>query len=188
MAPLTQQVWWLQIMVYFKSVLALYDPAFILKVDDDLYLRPTGFAAAMQQWQRLSFDYIGCMFAPGDQVFPSDPDDAYYEPSRQLWNATYAYASGGAYAVSGHAARLLLGLPIGSLRVVGAGETLLWCPLNSCCTSSQVLNSDQLQHSHVACSLVAVLAENMSRCTVMDMHQPNGKPPDKCRLRGMCRR
>lgn len=38
-----------------------YDAEWVLKVDDDVYLNPGRLMLALEQWQVMGVDYVGCM-------------------------------------------------------------------------------------------------------------------------------
>ncbi|KAL6767917.1 hypothetical protein ACKKBF_B37090 [Auxenochlorella protothecoides x Auxenochlorella symbiontica] len=101
-------------LLFFETVLRQYDPQYIVKVDDDVYLRLDRVPAAVEQWASVGADYIGCM--KNGQVIKT-PRYRWYEPSHALLGSQYfTHTWGSAYVVSRKAAALLTSLPAGSLR------------------------------------------------------------------------
>lgn len=43
-----------------QAVTQRYDPQYIVKVDDDVYLRLDRVPAAVAQWRQAQADYLGC--------------------------------------------------------------------------------------------------------------------------------
>lgn len=39
----------------------LYDAEWVLKLDDDVYITPNRLDLAMDQWDAMNVDYVGCM-------------------------------------------------------------------------------------------------------------------------------
>jgi hypothetical protein len=46
---------------FFRAVSEAYDAAWVVKVDDDVYLMPSRLLLAQEQWGRMGAGYIGCM-------------------------------------------------------------------------------------------------------------------------------
>ncbi|KDD72366.1 galactosyltransferase, partial [Helicosporidium sp. ATCC 50920] len=99
---------------FLQAVMRAYAPRYVLKVDDDVYLRPSNLMSALAQWSRLEADYVGCM--KQGEVF-SAPNFRWFEPQHALLGGHYfTHAWGSVYALSGAAAQQLLDLPLASLR------------------------------------------------------------------------
>jgi hypothetical protein len=87
---------------------------YVLKLDDDVYLRLDRVPAAVAQWRGAGSDYVGCMKTGA--VF-KDAGLRWYEPRHALLGPEYfAHAWGSAYALSAAAAARLAATAPGSLR------------------------------------------------------------------------
>lgn len=111
----------LKVYTFLQDVQAAYNPAFIIKTDDDLYIRPDRLAQAIPQWQARGSGYIGVMRAGTDaHDMTYSP---WYEPLGVLHNKKYyMYASGGMYALSAKAVQLLTHVPLTQRRLSGGSD------------------------------------------------------------------
>ena len=50
-----------KLLAFFEKVTALYDAAWIAKIDDAVYLSPQRLQLAARQWEAMHVEYIGCM-------------------------------------------------------------------------------------------------------------------------------
>ncbi|KAL0025605.1 hypothetical protein WJX79_007394 [Trebouxia sp. C0005] len=107
--------------MFLQDVQARYNPEFIIKTDDDVYIRPDRLAQAIPQWQAKGSGYIGAMRAGGDaHDVTSSP---WYEPLGVLYSKKYhMYASGGFYALSSEAVQLLTEIPLSQRRLSGGSD------------------------------------------------------------------
>ena len=83
--------------------------------------RPDRIAAAIPQWQAQGGDYIGVMRV-GTEAH-SMTTSPWYDPLGILIsNKYYMYASGGMYALSSEAARIITSVPLSQRHLSGGGE------------------------------------------------------------------
>ena len=68
-------------LAFLTAVLEQYTPQYIIKVDDDVYLRLDRVPSAISQWAARGADYIGCMKT--GRVFTS-ATLRWYEPHHDL--------------------------------------------------------------------------------------------------------
>ncbi|KAI8103077.1 hypothetical protein M9434_005862 [Picochlorum sp. BPE23] len=92
---------------FFKVVMSLYDPTYIVKVDDDVYFKLSRLPSIVQHWTSIGADYIGCMKTGEIQM---DPKFKWFEPQHTLLgDASYfAHTWGSVYVLSGAAAQAML--------------------------------------------------------------------------------
>lgn len=84
---------------FFVTVHEHYDADWVLKMDDDVYMAPARLPLAMEQWQYMGVEYIGCM-KHGDVHLA--PDSKWYEPAwRIVGFRNHLHAYGSIYALSG---------------------------------------------------------------------------------------
>jgi hypothetical protein len=101
---------------FFRLAVRVWPQArYIVKVDDDVYLRPSALPLLLPGWQRRSVDYVGCMKS---HAIVTDPAQRWAEP-RALHlggNSYFVHSWGSAYALSHRFASMLAALPAGALR------------------------------------------------------------------------
>ncbi|EFN52007.1 hypothetical protein CHLNCDRAFT_10529, partial [Chlorella variabilis] len=102
-------------LAFLRAVTTQYDPQYIVKIDDDVYLRLDRLPHAVQQWHDIRADYVGCMKT--GQIIKS-PRYRWYEPQHAvLGGASYfTHAWGSVYVLSGRVALDLAAMRDGSLR------------------------------------------------------------------------
>jgi len=71
---------------FIRAVMESYEPKYIVKVDDDVYLKLTRLPEAVKQWESRQVDYTGCM--KRGPVY-SDPSNRWYEPQHALLGDEY---------------------------------------------------------------------------------------------------
>ncbi|KAK9909511.1 hypothetical protein WJX75_003351 [Coccomyxa subellipsoidea] len=102
---------------FLKLATRLFTPEYVVKIDDDVYLRIDSLILATQQWKQRHADYIGCM-KNGDVY--SDPAMRWFERQWPLLGKTYfTHAWGTLYVLSGKVAAHLSSVPDGLLRFFG---------------------------------------------------------------------
>jgi galactosylxylosylprotein 3-beta-galactosyltransferase len=107
---------------YLQKMLELYDFAFALKVDDDVYHNPHRLSHAAQEWKAGGADYVGCFRREG-AIQRNIMNVKHFEPNAPMLGKTYfSYTTGATYAVSQHAAALVSSIPDGQLRYFGCGD------------------------------------------------------------------
>jgi len=102
-------------LTFFRTVTALYDADYIIKADDDVYLRVDRVPPVIAQWSEMHADYIGCMKT--GPIYTS-PEYRWYEPQHAvLGSASYfTHCWGTVYVLSGRAAAAISALDPGLLR------------------------------------------------------------------------
>lgn len=100
---------------FLRAVTERYEPQYILKVDDDVFLRLDRLPHAARQWSEAGADYVGC-FKTG--AIMTSPRWRWYEPQHALLGggSYFAHCWGSAYAVSGGVAADLAAMREGALR------------------------------------------------------------------------
>mmetsp|Transcript_4590 Transcript_4590/g.12773 ORF Transcript_4590/g.12773 Transcript_4590/m.12773 type:complete len:410 (-) Transcript_4590:101-1330(-) len=99
---------------YFATVMSLYNPAFVVKIDDDTYFRPDRLYHSLAGYRKYKFGYIGCM-KTGPVV--TNSSHRWFEPEHAMIGGSYfAHAWGPAYILSGGAAGIIAKQEPESLR------------------------------------------------------------------------
>ncbi|KAI7840006.1 hypothetical protein COHA_006271 [Chlorella ohadii] len=99
---------------FLRAVTQQWNPQYIVKADDDVYVRLDCLPHAARQWAALHADYIGCM-KTGPVI--KSPKYRWYEPQHTLIGAEYfAHAWGTIYVLSGRVAADLAAMRDGALR------------------------------------------------------------------------
>ena len=84
---------------FLEVVAATYRAEWIVKMDDDVYLNPGRLRLAVQQWQQMQADYIGCM---KHGIVHGDPKSKWFEPASLLTGREYHLnAYGSIYVLNG---------------------------------------------------------------------------------------
>jgi galactosylxylosylprotein 3-beta-galactosyltransferase len=99
---------------FLRAVMQRWNPQYIVKADDDVYLRLDRLPHAARQWAAVHADYIGCM-----KTGPVIKSDKYrwFEPQHALIGSEYfAHAWGTIYVLSGRVAADLGAMRDGALR------------------------------------------------------------------------
>ncbi|DBA81436.1 TPA: hypothetical protein ACH3X1_007222 [Trebouxia sp. C0004] len=100
---------------FLQLVTSIYEPQYIVKADDDVYLRVDRIPYAVKQWSTFQSDYIGCMKT--GRIMTS-PEWRWYEPQHAVLGGGeyFTHAWGSIYVLSGNAALRVAQMPTGSLR------------------------------------------------------------------------
>ncbi|CAH8358287.1 unnamed protein product [Eruca vesicaria subsp. sativa] len=102
-------------LAFFKAAYALYDSAFYVKADDDIYLRPDRLSLLLAKERSHSQTYLGCL--KKGPVF-TDPKLKWYEPLSDLLGQEYfLHAYGPIYALSADVVTSLVALKNNSFRM-----------------------------------------------------------------------
>eukprot|EP00193_Tetraselmis_chui_P021554 CAMPEP_0177784774 /NCGR_PEP_ID=MMETSP0491_2-20121128/19912_1 /TAXON_ID=63592 /ORGANISM="Tetraselmis chuii, Strain PLY429" /LENGTH=407 /DNA_ID=CAMNT_0019305627 /DNA_START=390 /DNA_END=1609 /DNA_ORIENTATION=+ len=126
---------------FVVTAFRLYNPKFVVKVDDDVYLRLDRLRLALTQYEERRFGFIGCM-RRGD--IESDPRDLNYEPDNAVVGgkeyhtfasgplyilensaAKHTFASGPLYILENSAAKMLSGIDPTWLRHLANEDTMM---------------------------------------------------------------
>jgi hypothetical protein len=108
---------------FVAAAAALWPAAqFVVKADDDVYLRPGALPLLAPAWRARRADYIGCMKSHG---IVRDPAARWAEPHAMLLGGDqyHVHAWGSAYALSSRFLALLAALPPGALRLLANEDT-----------------------------------------------------------------
>lgn len=101
-------------LTFFRQAIATWDVEYVMKVDDDVYLRVDRVPLAALQWGERAADYVGCM--KRGPVYTT-PNLKWHEPQHALIGETYfTHCWGTTYVLSGRAAAMLGGLNAAHLR------------------------------------------------------------------------
>ncbi|KAK9803488.1 hypothetical protein WJX73_007726 [Symbiochloris irregularis] len=100
---------------FLRTASRQYDARYIVKVDDDVFLRVDRLPHAFRQWDEIHADYIGCMKT--GQIM-KDARYRWHEPQHEvLGSATYfTHTWGSFYILSGRIAGVLATIQPGTLR------------------------------------------------------------------------
>lgn len=109
---------------FVVTAFRLYNPKFVVKVDDDVYLRLDRLRLALTQYEERRFGFIGCM-RRGD--IESDPRDLNYEPDNAVVGGKeyHTFASGPLYILENSAAKMLSGIDPTWLRHLANEDTMM---------------------------------------------------------------
>eukprot|EP00890_Picochlorum_soloecismus_P002142 jgi/Picsp_1/2929/NSC_01154-R1_galactosyltransferase family protein len=100
--------------VFLEIVMLEYSPDYIVKVDDDVYVRLDRIPGAIRQWKEMKADYIGCM-KHGEVLV--NPNYKWYEPQHGLFGKEYfAHSWGSLYILSNNAVTAILSIDDKYLR------------------------------------------------------------------------
>jgi hypothetical protein len=100
--------------VFLEMVMLEYSPDYIIKVDDDVYVRLDRIPGAIRQWKEMNADYVGCM-KHGDVLI--NPKYKWYEPQHGLLGKEYfAHSWGSLYILSSKAVTAILAIDEKHLR------------------------------------------------------------------------
>lgn len=101
-------------LTFFRQAIATWDVDYVMKVDDDVYLRVDRVPLAVLQWKERAADYIGCM--KRGPIFKT-PNMKWYEPQHSLIGDNYfTHCWGTTYVLSGRAAAMIGGVNPQNLR------------------------------------------------------------------------
>ena len=108
---------------FWKIAWKCYEAEYIIKVDDDKYVRLDRLPAAIGHWRTLRSDYVGCFSLGHNQ---DNPLFKWYDPNHNIYGhgpfaPTFKYADGPFYALSGRIVRGLVSINVG-LRISGSIE------------------------------------------------------------------
>ncbi|KAK9905686.1 hypothetical protein WJX75_004632 [Coccomyxa subellipsoidea] len=97
-------------MALWKVVEEQYDAQYVLKVDDDNYVRLDRLAIALDQWTEFGAEYIGCFKIRNvADTRQADPSHRWYDPHHMIFLGDDSrYAEGPFYALRGSIIRGVL--------------------------------------------------------------------------------
>ncbi|KAK9831532.1 hypothetical protein WJX81_006529 [Elliptochloris bilobata] len=145
-------------LAFLRAVTAAFDADFIVKVDDDVYLRIDLIPLAARQWAARQADYIGCM--KNGPVF-TDRRQRWFEPAHALLGAEYfTHAWGSMYVLSGRAAAAAATLPSGMLRFFNNEDVTV----GSWMLAFNVTHFDDRRLCEPACSATSIAVYDYPAC------------------------
>ncbi|KAK9844782.1 hypothetical protein WJX74_006800 [Apatococcus lobatus] len=114
-----------KVIQFFREATCKYEANYIIKIDDDKYVRLDRLVMSIPQWLSLHAEYVGCFQVRG---FFHDPHSYYYDPNHNLLSRDMhidpgLYAVGTMYAVSAKVAEGLAAMPL-ALRDFGPNEDI----------------------------------------------------------------
>lgn len=100
---------------FFRVVLERYNPNFIIKVDDDVYVKLNRLPSVAFQWSLDKIDYTGCMKTGAIQT---DKQYKWYEEQHAVLgdNTYFTHTWGSMYVLSNRAVRSMLQIKKENLR------------------------------------------------------------------------
>lgn len=144
---------------FFSTVSKLYNARYILKVDDDVYLRLDRVPSVVAQWEGLGADYIGCMKTGAIQT---NPRYRWYEPLHLLLGGKtyFAHTWGSFYVLSGSTATFLATLPPSKLRFLSNEDVTIGGWMLALNTS----HYDDRRMCEPSCSATSVAVYDFPKC------------------------
>ncbi|CAD7702822.1 unnamed protein product [Ostreobium quekettii] len=146
-------------LAFISMVVSLYDADYIVKIDDDVYLRLDRLPSVVRQWSSMKKDYVGCM--KNGQIF-TDRHYRWYEPQhRLLGSKTYfTHAWGCVYALSGRAAALLSSIDPNMLRFFNNEDVTL----GSWLLAFNISHYDDRRLCEASCSQTSLVVYDFPDC------------------------
>lgn len=91
---------------FVVTAFRLYNPKFVVKLDDDVYVRLDRLRLALAQYEERKFEFIGCMRR---EPIVSVPGKRYYEPDHAIFSSTeyHTYPLGSFYVLANSAAKMI---------------------------------------------------------------------------------
>lgn len=104
-------------LAFFLAAAQEYNVKWIVKLDDDVYVKPPRLEVAASQWEKIGAEYVGCM---KHGKVHTESSHRWYEPAwRLLPQDAHMNAYGSLYALSGRAVDLAVTRNGGNLRQLG---------------------------------------------------------------------
>lgn len=145
-------------MTFFRTVMRQYNPQYIIKIDDDVYLRVDRVPAAIAQWRENKADYIGCM---KNGPILKDPRQRWYEPQHTLLGQIYfTHSWGCVYALSGRAAGMLARKDPSTMRLFANEDVTI----GSWMLSMNVKHFDERRLCERSCSATSIAVFDFPTC------------------------
>lgn len=146
-------------LTFLRYVSQRYDAQYIVKMDDDVYLRLDRMPTAIAQWTRLEADYIGCMKT--GTIFKS-ATLRWYEPQHALLGSQsyFAHCWGSVYVLSGRAAAAVEALQPDSLRFFANEDVTV----GSWMLAMNMRHYDDRRMCETECSEASLAVYDMPQC------------------------
>eukprot|EP00884_Botryococcus_braunii_P015751 jgi/Botrbrau1/285/Bobra.0022s0253.1 len=116
----------LKLVALWETIAKRVKAKYIIKADDDSYVRMDRLVQAISQWDTMGAGYIGCMQQRNNQLAMTlSPEDPLYDPHHAIYDGDSTYAADtGFLAVEGRVVDGLLQSGL-SLRVGGHADTMV---------------------------------------------------------------
>mmetsp|Transcript_17052 Transcript_17052/g.50903 ORF Transcript_17052/g.50903 Transcript_17052/m.50903 type:complete len:344 (+) Transcript_17052:252-1283(+) len=146
-------------LAFFTAVATQFDAQYVIKVDDDVYLRMDRVPAVVKQWREEGADYVGCMKTGAIQT---NSRMRWYEPQHVLLGGKsyFAHTWGSIYVLSGAAATLLNALPPTRLRYLSNEDVTV----GSWMLAMNVSHFDDRRMCEPACGATSVAVYDFPKC------------------------
>ena len=147
-------------LTFFKTVVRQYDPQYIIKVDDDVYLRVDRVPAAVAQWRdEQRADYIGCMKT--GPIYTTK-NFRWYEPQHAVLGSQsyFTHCWGSIYVLSGRAAQMLASVEPSLLRFFANEDVTV----GSWMLAMQVQHFDDRRLCETKCSATSLAVFDFPQC------------------------
>ncbi|PRW20177.1 putative beta-1,3-galactosyltransferase 12 [Chlorella sorokiniana] len=152
---------------FLRAVMQRWNPQYIVKADDDVYLRLDRLPHAARQWAAVHADYIGCM-----KTGPVIKSDKYrwFEPQHALIGSEYfAHAWGTIYVLSGRVAADLGAMRDGALRHFANEDVTI----GSWLLAFNASHYDDRRLCEPACSKSSLAVYDIPQCAAPTESTPN---------------
>jgi galactosylxylosylprotein 3-beta-galactosyltransferase len=146
-------------LAFFRLAVEQYDAQYIVKADDDVYLRLDRVPAAVRQWAARGADYVGCMkMGP---IFKSK-SMRWYEPQHAVLgdHSYFTHCWGTLYVLSGGAAGSVASQPPGSMRFFANEDVTV----GSWMLARNVVHLDDRRLCATQCDDTSVAVYDMPQC------------------------
>ncbi|KAK9828752.1 hypothetical protein WJX72_001925 [[Myrmecia] bisecta] len=146
-------------LMFLTAAARRYNARYIVKVDDDVYLRVARLPPAVQQWTQDGAEYVGCM-KTGDIV--TSPEWRWFEPQHQMLGSKsyFTHAWGSIYVVSGAVAEDLASRRPGSLRQFTNEDVTL----GSWMLAMNITFRDERRLCENDCTATSIAVYDMPKC------------------------
>jgi galactosylxylosylprotein 3-beta-galactosyltransferase len=146
-------------LTFLRHVAATYDAAYVIKADDDVYLRLDRVPPAVAQWGAAGADYVGCMKT--GPIYTSR-SQRWFEPQYAVLGGKsyFAHCWGTLYALSGGAAAAVAAMPPGAMRFFANEDVTVGAWM----LALNVRHLDDRRLCQTACNEAAVAVYDMPQC------------------------
>ena len=146
-------------LTFLRLAAARYDAQFVVKADDDIFLRLDRIPAAVAQWSARRADYIGCMKT--GQIYKT-PNMRWFEPQHAVLGGEsyFTHCWGTIYVLSGRAAAAVAAMPSGSMRFFANEDVTV----GSWMLAFAMRHLDDRRLCETACTDTNVAVYDMPKC------------------------
>ena len=145
---------------FFRLVAEQYDAQYIIKADDDVYLRLDRVPSAVRQWAAMAADYVGCMKT--GPIY-TEPNYRWYEPQHAVLGSTsyFTHCWGSVYVLSGRAADAISAIPPAQLRFFANEDVTVGAWM----LALDMVHYDDRRLCDTGCSETSIAVYDMPQCT-----------------------